>query len=102
MYCRPPLFNTFAPLRVDDLLPYPHIRILHPPFASRLDSPTRVPQAAAAARIVGKPDIFDAARTGDIELVLDHLTAVPAKANEKTAKYDLYVFKFSRSFRFYF
>ena len=33
--CRPPLFNTFAPLRVDDfLLPYPHIRILHlPPHA---------------------------------------------------------------------
>jgi hypothetical protein len=35
-------------------------------------------------------------RTGDIELVLDHLTAVPAKANEKTAKYDRYVFKFSQ------
>ena len=32
-------------------------------------------QAAAAARIVGKPNVFDAARSGDIELVKDHFVA---------------------------
>ena len=32
-------------------------------------------QAAAAASIKGKPDINQAARSGDIKLVLDHLTA---------------------------
>ncbi len=32
-------------------------------------------QAAAAARIVGKPDVFDAAKSGDIELVKDHVVA---------------------------
>jgi hypothetical protein len=76
----PPLFNTLAPLRVDDLLPYPS--------ASRPDSPTHFPQAAAAARIASKNGIFAAAHTGDIELVLDYLTAAPATVNEKTVKYD--------------
>ena len=32
-------------------------------------------QAAAAASIKGKPDIIEAARSGDIKLVQDHLTA---------------------------
>jgi len=35
-------------------------------------------QAAAAARIQGKPDIFEAARSGDLSLVRDHLTADPS------------------------
>jgi hypothetical protein len=84
--CRPPLFNTLAPLRVDDLLPLSS-HSNSPSSASRPDSPTHVPQAAAAARIAGKNGIFAAAHTGDIELVLDYLTAIPATVNEKTAKY---------------
>jgi hypothetical protein len=32
-------------------------------------------QAAAAARIVGKPDVINAARDGNIELVKDHVVA---------------------------
>jgi hypothetical protein len=32
-------------------------------------------QAAAAARIAGKPNVFDAASSGDIELVKDHFVA---------------------------
>ena len=32
-------------------------------------------QAAAAARIVGKADVFTAAENGDIELVKDHVVA---------------------------
>ena len=32
-------------------------------------------QAAAAARIAGKPNIFDAAQSGDLALVQDHVTA---------------------------
>jgi hypothetical protein len=32
-------------------------------------------QAAAAARIVGKPDVFEAAESGDLELVKDHFLA---------------------------
>ena len=32
-------------------------------------------QAAAAARIVGKPDVFEAAESGDLELVKDHVLA---------------------------
>ena len=32
-------------------------------------------QAAAAARIAGKPDIFAAAKSGDLALVQDHVTA---------------------------
>ncbi len=35
-------------------------------------------QAAAAARIKGKPDIFRAAERGDLSLVRDHLTADPS------------------------
>jgi hypothetical protein len=39
-------------------------------------APTRAYlQAAAAARIVGKPDVIDAAGGGDIELVKDHVMA---------------------------
>ncbi len=35
-------------------------------------------QAAAAARIEGKPDIFAAMASGDLALVQDHLTADPS------------------------
>ena len=50
--------------------------LLSPP-AHRL----RFLQTAAAARIVGKPDILRAAGNGDIELVRDHLIADPASVN---------------------
>jgi hypothetical protein len=36
---------------------------------------TRISQAAAAARIVGKDDVIDAAEMGDFELVKDHVLA---------------------------
>jgi hypothetical protein len=36
---------------------------------------SRVLQAAAAARIVGKPDVIEAAERGDFELVKDHVVA---------------------------
>ena len=36
------------------------------------------PQAAAAARIVGKPGIREAAQNGDVALVRDHIIADPA------------------------
>ncbi len=42
------------------------------PTASRLFMPCL--QAAAAARVQGKPDIFDAAQSGDLALVYDHVT----------------------------
>jgi hypothetical protein len=40
-------------------------------------------QAAAAARIAGKPDIFDAARSGDVKLVEDHCIADPACVHQR-------------------
>jgi hypothetical protein len=40
-----------------------------------LTHPFRVSQAAAAARIVGKADVFTAARNGNTELVKDHVVA---------------------------
>jgi hypothetical protein len=60
-------------------------------FASRLGFPTHVPQAAAAAspqaaaaaRIAGKPDIVTAARKGNISLVGYHITADPSSVNQK-------------------
>ena len=42
------------------------------PTASLLFMPCL--QAAAAARVQGKPDIFDAAQSGDLALVYDHVT----------------------------
>jgi hypothetical protein len=42
--------------------------------------------AAAAARIVGKPDIFEAAGLGDVDLVRDHILADPDCVNEKQHK----------------
>jgi hypothetical protein len=44
---------------------------LPPPPSSLL----RISQAAAAARIAGKPDVINAAVDGNIELVKDHVVA---------------------------
>ncbi len=52
------------------------------------DFPTHIPQAAAAAFIAGKPDIFTAARTGDISLVGHHVTAQPSCVNAKDWMYE--------------
>jgi hypothetical protein len=41
---------------------------LHPPL-----TPPRVPQAAAAARVAGKADVWAAAAKGDASLVGDHI-----------------------------
>ena len=41
----------------------------------RFDPTHAYRQAAAAARIVGKASVFDAALNGDIELVKDHVMA---------------------------
>ena len=38
-------------------------------------------QAAAAARVAGKPSIIGAAKSGDIELVRDHVIADPARVH---------------------
>jgi len=43
---------------------------------------THVPQAAAA-RIVGQPDIFTAARNGNLSLVKDHVLADETSVNKK-------------------
>ena len=40
-------------------------------------------QAAAAARIAGKPDIFNAAASGDVKLVEDHCIADPACVHQR-------------------
>ena len=42
-------------------------------------------QAAAAARIAGKGDIFDAVSRGDLALVQDHLTADPSCVHAKNS-----------------
>ena len=52
-------------------------RCCFPPLHSRAPM-SFVLQAAAAARIKGKPDIFKAAKSGDLSLVRDHVTADPS------------------------
>jgi len=42
-----------------------------------------ISQAAAAARIAGKPWIFDAATSGDVKLVEDHCIAHPARVHQR-------------------
>jgi hypothetical protein len=42
-----------------------------------------ISQAAAAARIAGKRDIFDAAESGDVNLVEDHCIADPACVHQQ-------------------
>jgi hypothetical protein len=43
-------------------------------------------QAAAAARIAGKDDIWKAAEKGDFALVRDHVTADPVSVHNKNEK----------------
>jgi hypothetical protein len=45
-------------------------------------------QAAAAARILGKPDVFEAAKSGDIELVKDHVMADAGCVLKADSEYD--------------
>jgi hypothetical protein len=40
-------------------------------------------QAAAAARIAGKPNIISAAESGDVKLVEDHCIADPACVHQR-------------------
>ena len=52
-------------------------RCCFPPLHSRAPM-SFVLQAAAAARVKGKPDIIEAAKSGDLSLVRDHVTADPS------------------------
>jgi hypothetical protein len=45
-------------------------------------------QAAAAARIVGKADVINAAENGDIELVKDHVMADKGCVLQADSEYD--------------
>jgi hypothetical protein len=70
----------------------PHARMPHyaPPRtrASRPGAPIHLClQAAAAARIAGKPSIIEAAKSGDIGLVRDHVTADPACIHKRIDGY---------------
>ena len=47
-----------------------------------------VAAAAAAARIAGKPDIIEAAKSGDAALVQDHVIADAASVNTRDGRYD--------------
>ena len=49
---------------------------------------TIVLQAAAAARIIGKDDIFKAAKDGNLQLVQDHVAADPASVQKRDNGYD--------------
>ncbi len=54
-----------------------------PRFPDKCTAPIPTPisfvlQAAAASRIRGKPDIFEAAKSGELSLVRDHVTADPS------------------------
>ena len=66
----PPL--SFPPCSAQQLVP--------PSLPDCSCSPLLVAQVAAAARIAGKPDIFDAAESCDLALVADHLTVDPTLA----------------------
>jgi hypothetical protein len=48
---------------------------------------THIPQAAAAARIVGQPDIITAVGTGNLSLVKDHVLADETSVNKKDSLY---------------
>ena len=45
-------------------------------------------QAAAAARIKGKPDVIEAAKSGDFNLVKDHYIADAGSVRKANVKYD--------------
>ena len=49
----------------------------------------RVPQAAAAARVAGKDNVWAAARKGDSSLVADHILADAECVNAKDGLYEL-------------
>ena len=55
---------------------------------SRFDPTHAYRQAAAAARIVGKDDVIDAARSGNIELVKDHVMADAGCVLQADSGYD--------------
>ncbi len=61
--------------------PHPHPHVVRP-LADTLW------QAAAAARIIGRPDIFAAAESGDVALVEDHATADAASVGLRDAECD--------------
>ena len=46
------------------------------------------PQAAAVSRIAGKGSVHDAARSGDVALLKDHLTADPNCVDARDGRYD--------------
>ena len=52
-------------------------RCCFPPLHSRAPI-SFVLQAAAASRIKGKPDVIEAAKSGDLSLVRDHVAADPS------------------------
>ena len=53
---------------------------------------TRSLQAAAAARIAGKPDVLEAAGRGDTALVRDHIAADASCVNKRHFECDPYPF----------
>lgn len=71
---------------------------LHSPRA-RSSSPKPVSpvhaslQAAALARIAGKPDIFKAVNTGDVQLVREHFAADPSCIHRRGEKYAIWPLK---------
>ena len=65
--------------------PHPHPHVVRP-LADTLADTLR--QAAAAARIIGRPDIFAAAESGDVALVEDHATADAASVGFRDAECD--------------
>jgi hypothetical protein len=48
---------------------------------------TIILQVSAAARIVGKDDIFESAKDGNLELVQDHVAADPESVHERDETY---------------
>jgi ankyrin repeat protein len=55
---------------------------------SRFDPTHAYRQAAAAASIVGKPDVFEAAQSGNIKLVKDHVMADAGCLLKADSRYD--------------
>jgi hypothetical protein len=69
------------------------LRLSRPPLTPLLRFAI-VLQAAAAARIAGKDDIFKAAKGGDLELVQDHVAANPTSVRERDKKYNSHPYTF--------
>ncbi len=49
-------------------------------------------QAASAARIAGKGDIFKAAKDGDLKMVRDHVAANLASVHKRDQGYDSHAY----------